>query len=236
MHGTGLPAAWTWQLDRNRAGLRRADLVLASSESHMAALQRVYGTLPLFRIIHNAASVGADRHRSDEAMVFAVGRWWDESKNGGLLEAAALSTPWPIFLAGPLLGPNGERATFQNVKSLGPLPHDDVLRLMRRAAIFAAPSRYEPFGLAVAEAAMSGAALVLADIPTFRELWGDVALFVQPGDADGWGQAFAILAADEPLRGQLTAQAAIRAAQFSLPRQAAKLYEIYADVCATAMT
>ena len=37
---------------------------------------------------------------------------------------------------------------------------------------------YEPFGLAVLEAAQAGCALVLSDIPTFRELWDGAALFV----------------------------------------------------------
>ena len=56
---------------------------------------------------------------------------------------------------------------------------------MARAAIFVSSSVYEPFGLAVLEAAGSGAALVLSDIPTFRELWDEAALFAPPGDAAG---------------------------------------------------
>ena len=78
---------------------------------------------------------------------------------------------------------------------------------MRRSAIFAAPSRYEPFGLAVVEAAISGAALVLADIPTFRELWSDAALFVSPDDSGGWSRALTELAEDSVLRERLSAEA-----------------------------
>ena len=44
------------------------------------------------------------------------------------------------------------------------------------AAIFARPARYEPFGLAILEAAQAGCALVLGDIPSLRELWADAAL------------------------------------------------------------
>lgn len=227
MRGAGLPGAWAWQFDRNRSGLRRADVVLAPSASHGTALQRVYGALPSLQIVYNAVSTVAGPERVDEPMVFGVGRWWDESKNGAVLETAALCSPWPILLAGPLLGPNGQRAVFHNPTSLGPLAHEDVLGLMRRAAIFAAPSRYEPFGLAVAEAAMRGAALVLADIATFRELWDGAAVFVQPDDADGWGRAFAMLAADGPLRRELAVRATARADGFSLPRQAARLYDVY---------
>ncbi len=68
---------------------------------------------------------------------------------------------------------------------------------MGEAAIFAHPARYEPFGLAVLEAAMAGCALVLGDIPTLRELWDGAAVFVAPGRPDRLGEALAALAADE---------------------------------------
>ena len=48
----------------------------------------------------------------------------------------------------------------------------------RRASIYAEPARYEPFGLAALEAARAGCALVLGDIPSLREVWGDAALYV----------------------------------------------------------
>jgi glycosyltransferase involved in cell wall biosynthesis len=48
--------------------------------------------------------------------------------------------------------------------------------------VYAAPARYEPFGYAPLEAALSGCALVLGDIPSFRELWEGAALFVDPDD------------------------------------------------------
>lgn len=51
------------------------------------------------------------------------------------------------------------------------------------AAIYALPARYEPFGLSALEAGLSGCALVLGDIPSLREIWGDAALFVPPDDA-----------------------------------------------------
>ncbi len=51
------------------------------------------------------------------------------------------------------------------------------------ATVFASMARYEPFGLAVLEAAQAGMRLVLSDIPTFRELWDGAAIFV--GDEAG---------------------------------------------------
>jgi glycogen(starch) synthase len=45
------------------------------------------------------------------------------------------------------------------------------------------PARYEPFGLSVLEAALSGCALVLGDIASLREVWGGAACYVRPGDS-----------------------------------------------------
>jgi glycosyltransferase involved in cell wall biosynthesis len=229
VRGTELPSDWTWQREQNREGFRRADAVLVPSESHGEALRAVYGELPPPHVVHNAIAVTPLDHPKDD-LILAVGRWWDEGKNGGILDAAAMFSPWPIVLAGPLSGPNEQSIAFRNVRTTGPLAHPDIIGLMRRAAIFAAPSRYEPFGLAVAEAAVCGAALVLADIPTFRELWNGAGLFVDPDDADGWTQAFGTLAGDRPRRQMLAAQAAARAAEFTLKRQAARLHELYATI------
>ena len=102
--------------------------------------------------------------------------------------------------------------------------------LMQRAAIFAAPSRYEPFGLAVLEAATCGAALVLADIATFRELWHDVAVFVPPNDPAAWAVAVNRLADDRSRLAGLASQARERAAGMTIGRQAASLAAIYAGL------
>src|SRR3546814_4918927 len=71
-----------------------------------------------------------------------------------------------------------------------------------RATFFALPARYEPFGLAVLEAALSGCALVLGDIPTLRELWDGVAAFVPPGDIEALEDVLTQLIADPDLRSE----------------------------------
>jgi glycosyltransferase involved in cell wall biosynthesis len=230
VRGTALPEAWAWQRQRNLDGFARADAVVVPSESHAAALRLVYGGLPPLHVVYNATASAerADDHKYP--LILAVGRWWDAGKNGEVLDAA--ESPWPILLAGPVDGPGGS-AVFRNVRMVGALGHKDILTLMRRAAIFAAPSRYEPFGLAVAEAAMRGAALVLSDIPTFRELWDGAALFVGANDIDGWSRAFAALAANPELRHQLAIAAGLRVERFSPPQQAGRLYDVYSRVAAS---
>jgi glycosyltransferase involved in cell wall biosynthesis len=235
VHGNGLPAAWAWQTERNQAGFRRADAVIAPSRSHAAALNAVYSELPPLHVIHNAtAAESADEAK--EPQILSVGRWWDPGKNGAVLDEAAATVPWPVILAGPLSGPNHQHVVFRNARTPGALPHHDILALMRRSAIFAAPSLYEPFGLAVVEAAISAAALVLADIPTFRELWSDAAMFVDPADSDGWSRAITDLAENTALRTQLSAEAHTRARSFTLSRQAAKLHALYSSLTTRAVS
>jgi len=231
VRGTPLPADWSWQADRNRRGLQRADAVLAPSASHAAALVRAYGILPGPGVVHNAtAALSSDT--SKEPFVLAAGRWWDEGKNAATLDAAAASLPWPVRMAGPLSGPNGQAVPIHHADAIGELGSSDLLDRMRRAAIFAAPSRYEPFGLAVLEAATQHAALVLSDIPSFREMWDGAALFVPPTDAAGFAEAIAALAEDAALRRRLGLRAARIASRFTPARQLEGVLAAYAGVMA----
>jgi glycosyltransferase involved in cell wall biosynthesis len=154
-----------------------------------------------------------------ESFILAAGRLWDEAKNIAILGAAARElVDWPIRAVGPLQPPqdgNGTTPT-SGVETLGELPRDELRALMDRAAIFAAPAVYEPFGLTVLEAAAAGCALVLADIPSFRELWGGAARFVDPRDVDGWRDALLDLSCNKTSRETLQQGARRRAARCAL--------------------
>jgi len=104
-----------------------------------------------------------------------------------------------------------------------------------RAGVFVSTSKYEPFGLAVLEAAQSGAALVLSDIPTFRELWNGAALFVDPDDAVGLAQVLIQLTTRPQERAVLANAAAVRARRYSVTSMGActlGIYEKLLDVSA----
>jgi glycosyltransferase involved in cell wall biosynthesis len=227
MRHENLPPGWRWQRERNRQGFARADRVLVPSASHGAAVQRAYGNFAQLSVVHNA-TISAVSAEPKQPFVLAAGRWWDEAKNAATLDAAAACVPWPVILAGPLHGPNGQCFTGQHAETRGALPAATVRALMHQAAIFAAPSRYEPFGLAVLEAATSGAALILSDIPTFRELWDGAAMFVPPLDPKAWEATIRMLSADAAHRQSLAGQARLRARKFTPERQAEKILQAYA--------
>ena len=147
-------------------------------------------------VVHNGGALPdavAARTDGRERRVLTAGRLWDPGKNIAVLDEAAKRLGAPVDAAGPLEGPDGNRFRGVHLNLLGNLSPREFHEHCRRAAIFAAPSRYEPFGLAVLEAAQLATPLVLADIPSFRELWDGDAVFVPPGDAAAWTDALRTL-------------------------------------------
>jgi glycosyltransferase involved in cell wall biosynthesis len=96
--------------------------------------------------------------------------------------------------------------------------------------VFVSAATFEPFGLAVLEAAAAGCALVLSDIPTFRELWDGAAMFAPPGDAMAFEGAVHALLANAPLRERMGAAAASRALRYTPAATARAMSAIYDEV------
>jgi glycosyltransferase involved in cell wall biosynthesis len=233
VRGTDLPPEWSWQRDLNGRGLKQADAVFVPSRSHGAALEASYGPLDRLVVIPNATTPSRGS-RGKEAVVLAAGRWWDEGKNGSTLDAAAGWINWPVLMAGATSGPNGQALTLANARQLGEVPAAALRTRLGRAAIVASPSLYEPFGLVALEAASAGAALVLADIPTYRELWSGAAEFVPPRDVGAWVETINRLAQSPQERERLGSAALQRARRFSLAAQRDAVLDAYGAALAAA--
>ncbi|TCU32614.1 glycosyltransferase family 4 protein [Rhizobium azibense] len=220
---------WQWQHRLNLAGFARANAVIAPSRSHAVAMDAAYGRIPNLKVVHNSSALDT----SDEPkqnFILAAGRWWDDGKNGAVLDAAAALARWPVIAVGESNGPNGQCLQFRNADHRGELAHGRLIALMRQAGVVASPSVYEPFGLAALEAARGGAALVLSDIPTYREIWNDAALFADPYRPHSFADAFNCLADDPQLRAALALKARARSIQFGPQAQAQAMLGIYSGM------
>jgi glycosyltransferase involved in cell wall biosynthesis len=89
---------------------------------------------------------------------------------------------------------------------------DDLGALYAGALAVVLPSWLEGFGLPPVEGLAAGAPAIVSDLPVFREVLGEGALYVPPGDAEALAEALLSLERDPALRGRLLAAGQARIA------------------------
>lgn len=237
VHGVPAPSSWDMYRRRVADGLAAADEVVAPTAAVLDDIHRAYGIA--------GGSVVPNGRRDDwlappakEPVVFTAGRLWDDAKNVAAVVAAAPDLEWPVAIAGEaVVPPQAARSGSLGVVGwLGVLGPEEMASWMGRASIFALPARYEPFGLAALEAGLAGCALVLGDIPSLREVWGDAAVFVDPHDHDEVASALRRLIADPPAVADLGTRAAERARTYTPQRMARGYLDVYGRLPARART
>lgn len=231
--GVPLDPGFHWHRALTEQGLRAADRVVAPSAGY-AEVIRGYYTLPtLPTVVHNGrAPLVTPKGEPVQDCVLTVGRLWDSVKGAELLDAVAAKLSVPFHAAGATTGPHGETAQLENLHLLGQLDSPALAHRLAARPVFVSAACFEPFGLAVLEAAAAGCALVLADIPAFRELWGDVALFVPPRDAAAYRATIERLIGDLGLRRMLGDAAADRARRYTPVRMADAMLPLYRQLLA----
>ena len=234
-----IPPELAWHRRLMREGLAAVDRVMAPSASYAAQVAATYRLAALPTVVHNGRSATISDHRSsgegEMSHAFTAGRLWDEVKNTPFLDRVAARLPLPFHAAGALSAPQGDRVAPEHLVTLGRIDPADLDRRLADRPIFVSAASFEPFGLAVLEAAQHGCPLVLSDIATFRELWDGAALFLPlDGDADAWADAIAALAADPVRRAALGEAARSRASRYTPAATASAMRAIYADVLANA--
>jgi len=245
LEGTWRPAlvrAWlvlrSW---RQRRDARRADRVLALSAAFAADLEADYGVDPdRVGVVPNCIDVGRFAPRTDptcDPAVVSVGRLvvrkgledvvalshelrgMPEAVEVVVVGAPSLWSDYSQLLAG--LEPGVGRA-------VGHLDRDEVAALVRRSLCLVQLSRYEPFGLTVAEALACGVPVIVTRAVGAAEGLPDaVAAVVEPGDVHAVAAAvrgLLTLAPDE--RAFLSARCRAEAIARFAPEVVADLLEI----------
>lgn len=219
-----MPQDFAWRAALVEQGMKRASRVIVPTAAFAEAAWRQYGVRPT--TVHNGRAFGV-RQRVMQDHVFTAGRLWDEGKNICLLDEVAGRIAVPFRAAGPLVGPQGEGIDLQALLPLGPLDSVGMAEHLASQPVFVSAALYEPFGLAVLEAAMAGCALVLSDIPTFRELWDGAAVFVDPRDAQGFAWEIEEMIGDCATRSEMGARAQTRAGVYTAAAMAGQMTAHY---------
>jgi len=241
VHGEEPPkSGWTdWYREMMQQGLDGATTVIAPSRWMLSQIESCYGQRRQSRVIYNGRSPQSfNPHGDKEDMVLTVGRLWDAGKQVSLL--TRYDCGWPVVIAGETQHPDeaycgdGARIVCEGTLELKGKQNPEQLRaLFSRAPVYAATSRYEPFGLALVEAALSRCAIVANDIPSFRELWGETACYFQTNDAAGLRDAIAELRGNKVLRRQYAELAYQRARRrYTADRMVDEYLEAYASITA----
>jgi glycosyltransferase involved in cell wall biosynthesis len=224
------PDAYTRYREEVARGLRAAGRVVAPSRAMLAMLGEEYGPIAGATVIHNGRDAAAFAPGRKEAMVFSAGRLVDEAKNVRVLAEIAPRLPWPVLVAGEVQRSDPPRMARQRIGWLGPLSTAELAGHLSRAAIYALPARYEPFGLSVLEAALAGCALVLGKIPSLEESWKSAAFFVPPDDSQRLQEILLHLMMDPALLSAMAARARARALVYSAEEMTGKYLALYRDL------
>lgn len=111
-------------------------------------------------------------------------------------------------------GPGNTRARYPFIKSAGYVSDAELATLYRQATALVFPSRYEGFGLPVAEAMAAGGRVVCADASSLPEVVGSAGLLFPWDDAEALAAQLMRLLHDEALRAQLTRDGLARSRMF----------------------
>jgi glycosyltransferase involved in cell wall biosynthesis len=233
--GQPLPHQWQWHRQFCGEGLRAAARVVAPTRSFARQIARTYGLRETPIAVHNGRRLPACADTAPHDIAFTAGRLWDGAKRTGLLDDAAGRLAFPFHAAGPTASPQGECVAPANLHLLGQLDETGMAQWLARRPVFVSAASFEPFGLAVLEAAAAGCALILSDIPTFRELWGGAAVFLAEDGPGAWAWAIDAIVADPPFRRALADAARSRAGRYTSEAMAAAMARIYGDVLHAAL-
>jgi glycogen synthase len=223
-------------------GIAGADAVVAPSGWMLNRISAAYTYPRRAEVIYPGRNpIFFNPYVSKDDCVLAVGRLVDASRQLSLLTQHV--HPLPVCIVGseqtitmPL---NPIRADVKlatddtSVAIRGPQTEAQLRALYSRAAIYAATARYEPLGMPVLEAAFSRCAIVANDIPSYREMWGDAALYFRTNDASSLAASIRLLNDDRGMRRAYAELAYSRARErFTTKRMIDEYLHLYRNLIA----
>jgi glycosyltransferase involved in cell wall biosynthesis len=190
-------------------GLLSADAVVAPSSWMLDRIRECYGEPHRAEVIYPGRNpIFFNPYVSKDDCVLSVGRMVDASKQVFLLTQQV--HPLPVCIVGaehtvpmpriPIRADVKVATEKTSVAIRGPQTDAQLRALYSRASIYAATSRYEPLGMPALEAAFSRCAIVANDIPSYREVWGDAALYFRTNDGASLAENIRRLNEDRAMR------------------------------------
>jgi glycosyltransferase involved in cell wall biosynthesis len=226
-----------WYHETVMRGIEGADAVVAPSSWMLDQVRSCYLSPRRGLVIYPGRNpIFFNPYVSKDDCVLAVGRLVDAGKQVSLLTQHV--HPVPVCIVGaehtvpvprvPIRADVKIATDETSVAIRGPQTEAQLRVLYSRAAIYAATARYEPLGMTALEAAFSRCAIVANDIPCFREIWGDAALYFRTNDAASLAENIRKLNEDRPMRRAYAELAYARARErFTTKRMIEQYLQLY---------
>jgi alpha-1,3-rhamnosyl/mannosyltransferase len=139
----------------------------------------------------------------------------------------------PLLIVGARwVGVGNEGAPPEDWRYLGHQPDEVLLYLYRRALALVFPSKYEGFGLPVAEAMAAGCPVICSPVSSLPEVGGDAACFTEMRP-DAYLKSMHRFCRDSTWRGELVNRGLEQSQKFSWKKCAAATLNVYRDVLKT---
>jgi glycosyltransferase involved in cell wall biosynthesis len=123
-----------------------------------------------------------------------------------------------------------EERVENDVMFIGYAPQEEIAAWYRAADLFVYPSLYEGFGLPPLEAMAYGTPVVTSNASSLPEVVGDAALLVAPDDERALADAIVRAVSDRALREEMIARGIAQAKRFSWTRAARETVDLYREV------
>jgi glycosyltransferase involved in cell wall biosynthesis len=113
---------------------------------------------------------------------------------------------------------------------LGEVPYGDIKKYYQEASLFVFPSYLETFGHPLLEAMANDLPLVAADIPVFREIAKDAAVYADPHDTSELASAMELVLQSESTAELMIKRGRERLHDFTWQRSANSLLHLFEEV------
>ncbi len=234
---------------------RRADRVIAISESTQADIERIYRVpSERIRVTHMAADImyyplprsvlqefRATHHLTADPILY-VGTVNTEKNITRLLQTYRLLRDRhgignPLVLVGkPCLGYDKivkaaqEMDLGDHVIFTGYVPDEELPFWYNLARVFVYPSLYEGFGLPVVEAMACGAPVVVSNKSSLPEVVGEAGVLFDPYDMEAMVAAILPVLSDNAINQQMRAKSLKQASRFSWEQTARQTIAVYEEM------
>lgn len=229
-----------WYKPKIAEGLASASAVVAPSEWMLNSLRACYSAAVRELVIHHGRNpIFFNPYVSKEESVLAVGRLVDPARQVTLLTHAV--HPVPVCIVGdemalqPSKNPVRTDVRFSTgdtgIALKGPQSESQLRVLYSKSSMYAGTARYDPSGMSILEAALSRCALILNDIPSLREIWGNAAVYFHTNDAASLAEAVRIMSGDLQMRRNYANRAFQRAREcFNAHRMTDNYIQLYRSI------